>query len=282
MIRLLRADFARLWKSKIFWIGMAFTTGVGMFSSMTQYREMLEMPDHHPHIDNILFSNCIFMPIVAAVFIGLFVGTEYSDGTIRNKFVVGHTRTSIYLSNLIVCVTALLMMHLMDIAVIIGIGVPLVGNIGNSISALSILGLISIVTLAAVSAVFLLMSMLIHSRSSNCVAVILLAIVLLISAMTIRSRLDEPEYYRAYSVSYTDESGESHTESEEMEKNPNYLSGTRREIYEFLYDLLPGCQMLQIAMQNPGHPERLPLYSLSIIVVTTACGIFFFRRKNIK
>jgi hypothetical protein len=61
-----------------------------------------------------------------------------------------------------------------------------------------------------------------------------------------------------------------------------YVSGTKRTVYEFLYDFLPGCQMRQIAEQNPENPERLPLYSLLITVVTTACGIFFFRRKDLK
>lgn len=282
MSKLLRADFARLWRSKIFWIGMAFTIGVGAFSSVTQYREMMSMSHYHPHIDNILFSNCMFMPVVAAVFVGLFIGTEYSDGTIRNKIIVGRTRGAIYFSNFIVCMAALLMMHLADIAVIVGIGFPLVGNVEMPIQTLLQLGMISMVTVVALSAIFLLMSMLIHSKASCCVATILLSIVMLMSAMTIRSRLEEPEYYEPYVLSYTDESGKAQEEVGEKEKNPNYLTGTKREVCEFLFDFLPGCQMLQITAQNPDNPERLPLYSLSIIIVTTACGYAFFRRKNIK
>lgn len=138
MSKLLRANFSRLWKSKIFWIGMAFTFGIGLFSSLTQYREMMTIPDHHPHIDNILFSNCIFMPVVAAVFMGLFIGTEYNDGTVRNKLIIGHTRTAVYFSNLIICIAALFMMHLLDIAVVVGIGFPLVGNIEAPLSSIPV------------------------------------------------------------------------------------------------------------------------------------------------
>ncbi|MGY3662454.1 MAG: hypothetical protein ACXAHE_00930 [Roseburia sp. 1XD42-69] len=36
----------------------------------------------------------------------MFLGTDYSDGTIRNKLTVGHTRTNIYLANLIVTFAA--------------------------------------------------------------------------------------------------------------------------------------------------------------------------------
>lgn len=282
MSKLLRADFARLWKSKIFWIGMVFTVGVGLLSVSTQYREMKLFVDYHPHIDSFLFSNGFFMPVVAAVFIGLFVGTEYSDGTIRNKIIVGRTRLAIYFSNLVVCVTALLMMHFANIAVVVAVGVPLVGNVAMPIPSLVILGLLSVVTLIALCAIFLLMSMLIHSKASSCVSVILVSLVFLMSAMMIQSKLNEPEYYEAYSVTYTDDSGEVHEDNTEREKNPNYITGTKRKVYEFFYDFLPGCQMLQIAAQNPANPERLPLYSLSIIIVTTVCGSVFFCRKNIK
>ncbi|XCP86265.1 ABC transporter permease subunit [Roseburia hominis] len=282
MSKLLRADFARLWKTKAFWAGMAFTFGMGVTATMTKYRDMMTIKDYHPHIDNVLFSNCIFMPIVAAVFIGLFVGTEYSDGTIRNKIIVGRTRLSIYFSNFVVCMAALLMMHLANIGVIVVIGFPLVGNLEMPVSTLLFLGLLSIITLAAICALFLLMSMLIHSKASNCVAAILISLLLLVSAMMIWSSLAEPEYTDEYTVSYTDDEGENREEHVESRKNPRYLTGTKRKVYEFLWDFLPGCQMRQISTQNPEHPERLPWYSLSIIIVTTACGTVFFRRKNIK
>lgn len=282
MNKLLRANFRRLWKSKIFWLGMLFTTGIGLFSSITQYREMMTTPGYHPHIDNILFSNCMFMPVVAAVFIGLFTGTEYSDGTIRNKLVVGQSRYAVYFANFIVCMAAVFLMHLINIAVIVTVGFPLVGNLELPVSILIFLGLLSLVTLAALSAIFLLMGMLIDSKANNTAAVIILSTVFLVAATFIDSRIKEPEYYESYTITHTDDSKEQRMEFGEKEKNPNYLQGTRREVYEFLYDFLPGCQMLQIVQQSPEHPVRLSLYSLSIVVVTTACGVFFFRRKNIK
>lgn len=283
MNKLLRANFRRLWRSKIFWIGMLFTTGVGLISSMTQYREMKTIADYHPHIDNILFSNSLLMPLVAAVFIGLFVGTEYNDGTMRNKLIIGHSRGAVYFSNLIVCTAALLLMHLMDIGVIVAVGFPLVGNIEMPVSGLVVLGLISLVTVMALSAVFLMISMLVHSKAYGSVGAIILAIVFLIGAMMIDSRLQEPEYYEPVALSYSGDTDTMfYSGAGVEEKNPNYLDGAKREIYEFLYDFLPGCQMLQITKQSLQHPVRLSLYSVSIIIVTAACGTFFFRKKNIK
>lgn len=281
MRKLLHADFVRLWKSRIFWIGIAFTVGIGVLASTTQYREMLSIPGYHPHFDDVLFSNCEFMPIVAAVFIGLFIGTDYSDGTIRNKLIVGHARVAVYASNLIVCTVALFIMHLANIATVVAIGFPLVGNMLMPVQMLLKLGAISMVTVVALSSLFLLMSMLINNKASACVAAVLLSFVMVMGSVVVDNRLREPEYYDAYSLTYTDDTGEQQEVHEEQEKNPNYITGTEREVYTFLYDSIPSCQMLQIAQQTPQHPERLPLYSLAVVAVTTACGVFFFRRKNL-
>lgn len=261
---------------------MAYAFGVGLFAVITQYHEMHLYAGADPHIDNVFFFNCIFMPIVAAVFVGLFIGTEYSDGTIRNKLIVGQTRFSVYFSNLIVCVAALLLMHIVNIAVIAAIGLPLIGNVEMPVRFLVMLGLISMVTVTALAAIFLLMGMLIHNKAVGSVAAIILSIVFLLSAMTINASLEQPEYYEAYSYTYTDKDGKTHEEHEERSKNPLYLEGSKRKVYEFLSDALPGGQMVQISGQKNVDPVKLPLYSLSIIAAATAFGVFFFSRKNIK
>ena len=284
MSKLLRANFTRLWKSRIFYIGILYTFGIGFFASTTPYRESLEIEGYHPHFDNYLFTNCMFMAIVCAVFIGLFIGTEYSNGTIRNKIIVGHTRSAVYFSNLIVSTVAVLIMHLTNIVTIILLGGTLVGNREMPISYLFTLGLISIVTLIAMCAFFLLISMLVASKSNALVIAIIISFLFLFSALTISSSVTAPEYYEPYAVMYTNESGEIIEEKGVKEKNPHYITGIKREIYEFLYDFLPGCQMLQVAEQEIDVSKsgvKLPAYSLLIAVSTTACGVFFFRRKNL-
>lgn len=282
MSKLLRADFTRLWKSRIFRIGTAFMAGAGVLSTITQYREMKAMTDWYPSIDHILFSGCLFMVILSAVFIGLFVGTEYSDGTIRNKLIVGHTRAAVYFSNLIVCTTALFIMHLAYIAVIAAVGYPVLKRVDAPIQEHVISALISIVTVAALAAVFLLMSMLVHNKAVCCVAAMLLAMAFLMSGTMIQSRLNEKEYYSPYSFKTILEDGKEYYEEGGKEKNPYYLTGTKRQVYEFLYDFLPGCQMVRISYLVPENREMMPVYSLFIMAAASAGGVFFFRRKNIK
>jgi len=57
---------------------------------------------------------------------------------------------------------------------------------------------------------------------------------------------------------------------------------TKRDLYQFLYDFVPTCQGMQIAMQMSDEPWLLPVYSSVIIIITSGLGIFLFRRKDLK
>ena len=292
MNKLLRANFARLWKSTIFRISMGLIVLISLHSVLNLYIDCPpNLSDYPPDLlDSCLFTGNVYMILVIAVFISLFIGTEYSDGTIRNKLIVGQTRYAIYFSNLIVCISALLIMYFTYIIVLIGIGSLLLENIQLNLETNITLHFISIITIIALSSIFLFMSMLIHSKPIGSVTVIIVSFVLLISANSISSSLKRPEYYYAESESYTDELGIHHEEFSKKTKNPRYLEGTKREIYKFLYDFLPSCQILQLANGELSKPAnllpyplvKLPLYSLGIIVVTTTCGVFFFRKKELK
>lgn len=282
MSRLLRANFARLWKSKIFWIGMIFMFGSGVIAVVSRYRQTIRYPDYPYAISDILFVGGPFIILVAAVFTGFFIGTEYSDGTIRNKLIVGQSRPAVYFSNLIVCLSAVLLMHLIFILVIVGIGFPLLGNNQLSLSEIMSFLLCSIVAVFALTSIFYLMSMLIHSKSHGAISAFIVANILLVSAMMIMSALNEPEYYDAMDYTVTDDTGNIQNYHTDREKNPYYIAGTQREIYEFLYDFLPGCQLWQITLQTAPHLAYFPIYSLGVIVVMTASGVCFFCKKDLK
>lgn len=284
MHKLLRANFVRLWKSKLFWIGMAFMAVLAGFAVNTRYWENEQFPETAYSIEGVLFTGCMFMPVVASVFIGIFIGTEYSDGTIRNKLIVGHARSEVYFSNLIVCTVGILLMHLIYIAVIVCIGFPLIGKKQMQVSDWLPFFLCSLVTVVALTALFLLISMLVQRKSSGAVIAIILSIVLLCGAMIISQKLNAPEYYNAVEVEYveTDTNDITTMQSADQVKNPSYLMGTKRKVYEFLYDFVPSCQMVQIAQQSADNLKMFPLYSLAIIVVSTSCGILLFHKKDLK
>ena len=98
---------------------------------------------------------------------------------------------------------------------------------------------------------------------------------LIIAGTYINARLQEPETYSSYSYSI----GGENTNIEE--KNPDYLEGTQRKVYQFLYDFLPGGQVVQCASMEAENPKLLAVYSSIIFVITTAVGMVLFCKKDI-
>lgn len=286
MSKLLKGDFIRLFKSKIFWLGVTFMFAFAGFVVYNRWIEMCKYPDYYDYTDSILFVGAMYIGIVIAVVIGSFIGADYKNGTIRNKFIIGHSRLSMYLSNLIICAAASMIMH--SVWLIVFFAAEKLGLIrGFETSYTKIISsvLISFLPIAAFAAIFVMICTLIISKSAGSVTVLVLSFVMLIGVVTIESRLSAPEYYEPYSYTYTNEDGEIIEENFEGEKNPFYTTGTKRKIYEFLYDFLPNGQIAQIAdmeSTTAGKIELFSLYSLSLITVTTAAGIILFRKKDLK
>lgn len=277
MNRLLCAGFARLKKDKVFWLGILFMAGYGAFIMFGNYMDSIKYGETL-YIDNVFFSYAIIIGIVSAVFCCLFLGTEYSEGTIRNKLTVGHTRWHIYLANLVVCTAAGLLMTLSFLITAAGIGIPLFGFFAAKpeIVLSYLAGTLLMVT--AFTSVFTFLSMMIQNKAVAAVTVVMTVFVLLFTAIYLSSALNSPEMYEGYS--YTDDDG--NVVEQEAQPNPSYVSGTKRNVYEALMDILPTGQSLQYASMSAVHLWQLPAYSVLITIVTTGAGIIVFRKKDIK
>lgn len=286
MNKLLSAEFVRLFKSMIFRVCMLFSAGLGAFLVLMRWLDVKKHPSIYEQLgvecsnaDGLVFTGGIYLIFAMAVFIGIFVGTEYSDGTIRNKLTAGHTRGSIYLSKLIVCAAADIMIHFLYIVVVLIVGNLFIGGTTIKVTEALLFTLGSTAAVLAFTAILLLFSMLIQSKAAGSVVCLLATIIMLFATMMIWQRLSAPEYYEAYS--YVDEDT-GKTVSVEREKNPKYLEGTKREVYEFLNNVLPVSQIYQIVMNISDNIEWMALYDGIIIVVTTGVGMVVFKKKNLK
>ena len=67
----------------------------------------------------------------------------------------------------------------------------------------------------------------------------------------------------------------------EWVKNPAYVDGTKREIYEWLLDVIPTGQAMQVT-SSAHRWLRMMACSLATAVVCSCVGICCFRRRNIK
>ena len=61
-------------------------------------------PHRFAFLNSFGVSGFVALPgIVMAAFCSMFIGTEFSDGTMRNKLIVGHRRREIYFTNFLTC-----------------------------------------------------------------------------------------------------------------------------------------------------------------------------------
>lgn len=70
-----------------------------------------------------------FPGMLLSIVCGIFIGTDFSDGTLRNKLIVGKSREKIYLANYITCVAIGIILNLIYVTVISVIGIPWLGGI---------------------------------------------------------------------------------------------------------------------------------------------------------
>lgn len=274
MIKLLRAGGSRLIKNKLFLILTAFSMGLALLMIYTRYRDLRNYGDLI-ETEQLMLNYATIIGIVIAIFTSLFLGTEYSDGVIRNKIIVGHKRMQIYLSNFIIIMMTSLFSYVILIAVVSCIGIPLFGAITIPISKLlTSLGCIFAVVVAYAS-IFTLIAMAIQNKAITAIVSIMLAFGLMMGAMICLSRLQAPEYIPSATII----NGE--TIIKEV-KNPKYPSESEKEMYQILLDLNPAGQMFQLAGRAAPNQKALPIYSFGLFIVFTAAGIVLFQKKDLK
>ena len=278
MSKLLRADFSRLFKNKIFWLGVLFMAGFAAFLLFTNWDYIHRNPDFLLSSDDFVFAGANYAGIVIAIVIGIFVGTDYSNGTIRNKIIIGHSKTAVYLSNLIVCSTAAVIMHLAFIAVIIGCSA--LGIIGEIVTPAGTMAWVILTSVFAISAMMLFISMIIPKKSAGVVTAMVLSIFMIVIANSVDYRLSAPEYIMPYHVSFMSDDGTEQEVEQPTVENPKYLAGIKREVCQFFHDTLPADQIMQI--NNAACRADFIPRSCAVIAVTTGAGILIFRKKDLK
>ena len=259
MINLLRANLYYIKKSIFFWVILTITFFLSIYIFFNNY-----------------FPNCVDCPnqlgasffgfntlnhFIGPIAICLFIGALYSEGAIRNRITIGHSRTNIYLANLITSITISLIYILIYIITISIIGLIFQEGIGLTVSQMLILLFDSFLLCVALSSIFTFLSMLVANKTISIIffiAFILLSLELEISLAEKLSLLDST------SLSY--------------------------KIYEFFYHLLPMNQASSLfsaplrIVESSGMEKYnfLWIYSLILSVVLTIIGILLFKKKNIR
>lgn len=274
MIKLLRAGFTRLRKNKLFWLLTVFSIGLALFMIYTQYSDMKKY-EEVIEVEQLMLNYSMMAGIVIAIFTSLFLGVEYSDGTIRNKICIGHKRVNIYLSNLIIVTLTSLFSYILFIGIVASIGIPFFGTITFPILKLLMLFGCIFATVIAYSSIFTFIAMIISNKTINAIVSIMLAFGLMMNAMICFSKLEAPKTIQEATIV------DGETKIEEV-PNPKYPSEKQKKLYRTMLDINPAGQMLQIAGRIVPNLSMLPLYSLGIIVVSTGTGLVLFKKKELK
>lgn len=260
----------------MFWLcmtAMLIYSVVYMLSGCRQ--ATVDMAEYSYSIDVYYFQFGVSIGLFCALFSSMFFGTEYSDGTLRTKIAVGHTRTNIYLASVLTTFIATL---LLVVVWLIGslVAVPTLGFWKMGIPNLLLYLLISFMFVAAFSAIFTFVNMLSENKPVTVVVSILLFFGLLLFASMLYNALSEPEMVSGVQITANG------LEMSEPSPNPNYISGEKRAVYEFMVDFLPTGQGLKLWQLEITNPVRMLVSSAAITLLTTLGGVFAFKRKNIK
>lgn len=275
MNKLLSANFLRLRKNKCFWGGLIYMAVAGMIYPFMRYIEM-KNTEFIFYLEGGFTICALFTPIVLAIFCSLFVGREYSDGTIRNKIMIGHQRLDIYLTNLIVNIVVMFLFCLVYFIIYLCVGIPLLGFFHTNIQHVMMVVLTTYALCLAFSCLYTMIAMICTSKAISSILCIMSVLFLLLIGIYTNARLQEPEFYPSYNVSMDG------VQEEKEEHNPNYLEGTTRDVYEFLFDFLPGGQVIQCASMQVKQPIMLILYSGIICLITSGVGLVLFKQKDLK
>ena len=277
MRKLITANFFRLRKDRFSWCVMSIIvilSLVNVFNSARSY-EVMVASGYVMSLDEYYFNQAPLIGAFLALLISMFLGTEFSEGTIRNKLCIGHKRNEIFLSNFISCALAtiaLTAVWLLTSALLFGLIGPLEMEVSKFI------GCIFVTVGFAVS--FAALYTVIGSLSSNKAMTIIYTfaafIILAMAASALYDRLCEPEMNQGMTLVGT--------QLVEMEPTPNplYLSGMIRTVCEAALELLPTGQALLLSDVAVEYPVRAISLSAVFTIVTLLVGSMLFRRKDIK
>lgn len=288
MYKLLNASFYRLRKNKIFLGLVILTIIIAVFMIVSEYLNNIKYSSvfgiSSNTTDILLMKFINIIGFLIAIFISLFVGAEYSDGTIRNKIVAGHSRKNIYLSNLIVSILVGIFLELIYLIVISIFSIPIFGLVQMNFSQLAVILLDIIMIIIVYSSIFNFIALICSNITISTVSSLLLILIMFVIDMLLSPTANSTEYIQKNIV--MDEKG---NVTYEVVKNEDYPGKLVQTICKTISNFNPVSQAIEISGNKINMNEEdfnnmkvYPLYSLGLIIIITAIGIYLFNIKELK
>lgn len=257
MTKLIRADLARLWRTVSFWICGGLMTALLFLNFLFEYK-MTPPGSLNAVFGRFIVGSGTWIISFAGIFVSLFIGTDYANGTIRNKLSVGHSRIAVYFSNFAASVVGALVYCVVCWGMLFAVGFGIGWGIGIETGKLIQSLLICVLAIISACSLFVLVGMLITTKSSSAVITIVGLVGLFLSMAFLVDLLSRPE------------------------KDSMYVESPLRDILTVVCDVLPLGQSVQLEFVLLHDPAVLPLYSVGFTLVISLIGAVAFRVKNIK
>lgn len=257
MIKLLKADLIRLSKSSSFYLSLIAMLGLSVAFMAMQATAM----DYTVPLSRVIFLPMSMYGAAMAAFVSIFVGTDFSEGFIRNKLLITENRYSLVFSQIIVSCLACLVVYTVVTAFTAGLGCFLFENNVDTVTLIRFY-CIGVGMCLATGCLFSVITLLCGNKTQAIIWCMALAFGMLFLAMHTNGKLVQPEY-------------------KDGALNPHYVGGLRRTAYGMLHDLNPCGQAAQLSGWEVYHPVRIALIDILMIIGISVTGCKLFRRKDI-
>lgn len=175
---------------------------------------------------------------------GLFISKDYTQNTIRNKIIVGHTRLSIYLSKqfavslmYLACTGAYIFTSLISNSIFVGID-----NVDFKIMMTSLL--VAFFAIIACSSITTFISMSLKKETGGLLPLLVMYALMLVGAMG-------SEFFKG-------------------------------KVMDFICEIVPVCQLLFLNLVSaPLEPLKLIIFSVLITVMFISGGYYIFKKTNL-
>ncbi|MGN0265773.1 MAG: hypothetical protein ACI4DX_15630 [Oliverpabstia sp.] len=258
MRKQLSANFHRLWRSQSLWLFLGGMVCLASVFMMIQYTAM----DYTVPLSRVIFLPLSLYGIAAAAFVSVFVGTDFSDGFIRNKVVSARSRNHVVFAHMITSCTGCVLVYLAVTAFSAGVGTFFFEN--DVTTDRFILFLFLGIGMSIVYGSILCMTTLLcGSKTQAIIWCMLFAMLMLFLSLHTNQILVQTRF-------------------KDGALNPHYVNGFKRIFYGILHDINPCGQAAQLSAWNYFKPIRGFICNIIWILVVTCSGCAFFRRKDLK
>lgn len=279
MLNLLSTNFSRLKKNSPFIFSVAFmVVYVVAVIIYTVNQKFLgsEIAFETLFMNGYGLGGMIAFPgMLLSIVCGIFIGTDFSDGTLRNKLIVGKSREKIYLANYITCVAIGIILNLIYVTVISVIGIPWLGGIEMPIQSFLYIVLDGTLMICAYAAIFNMIAMVLKDKTTGVVVGMVITLLSMFLSLYLMNRTFEPEFVTI--GKFVDGAF-----AEEIVPNSKYLSDGAKRIVQVIIDILPSGQSIQLSHLTAPNIQYMWLYSVGVIGVTNFVGISVFKKADLK